>query len=66
MAKASLTPPLTSDQVELLRADNIVSGDLPGLADLGVPATPVETIIPTYLWRYRKGGQYADSAAPPA
>jgi len=53
-------PPLTSDQVELLRADNVVSAGAPCLADLGVSATALEPIVPTYLYRFRKGGQYAD------
>ncbi|HWU78488.1 MAG TPA: complex I NDUFA9 subunit family protein, partial [Caulobacter sp.] len=37
---------------------------LPGLAELGVtaPAT-VEAILPTYLYRFRKGGQYAETPA---
>lgn len=54
------TPPLTEDQVELLKSDNVVSGALPGLAELGVEATAVEGIVPAYLYRFRKGGQYAD------
>ncbi len=54
-----IAPVLTSDQVELLRADNVVSGDAPGLAELGVEAKTVEAIAPAYLYRYRKGGQYA-------
>ena len=53
-------PPLTSDQVELLKNDNVVSGDFPGLADLGLTPTAAEAILPTYLYRFRKGGQYAD------
>ena len=56
-----LVPPLTRDQVELLRADNIVSAGALGLAELGVAATPVEAVIPSYLYRYRKGGQYAEA-----
>lgn len=56
----AITPPLTSDQVELLKTDNIASGAYPGLADLGLTPTPVEAILPTYLYRFRKGGQYAD------
>ena len=62
-----IVPPITSDQVELLRTDNIVSEGAPGLADLGVAPTPVESVIPSYLYRFRKGGQYAealDAAAP--
>jgi NADH dehydrogenase len=55
-----LPPPVTSDQVELLRADNVVSGAYPGLAELGITPTTLEAVLPAYLYRYRKGGQYAD------
>jgi len=55
-----IEPPLTSDQVTMLRADNVVSGLYPGLADVGVTPTTLEAVLPTYLYRYRKGGQYAD------
>jgi NADH dehydrogenase len=58
-------PPLTSDQAALLKADNVASPDLPGLADLGVTPQALEPILPTYLYRYRKGGQYADLEPPP-
>lgn len=58
-----IAPPLTSDQVELLKADNVASGDLPGLAELGIAPTALEAVLPTYLYRYRKGGQYADQEA---
>jgi NADH dehydrogenase len=58
-------PPVTSDQVALLRIDNVVSEGALGLADLGVSPVSVEPIIPTYLYRYRKGGQYADLEPPP-
>lgn len=46
-------PPLTSDQVELMRTDNVVRGGKPGLAELGIAPTPAETILPTYLARHR-------------
>lgn len=49
--------PLTRDQVELLKQDNVLSGTAPGLADLGVHPTAVELILPTYLDRFRKGGR---------
>lgn len=55
-----LPPPVTADQVELLKADNVVSGAYPGLPELGVAPTTLEAVLPTYLYRYRKGGQYAD------
>ena len=55
-----LTPPLTSDQVESLKADNVADKGLPGLAEMGVVPTTVESVVPSYLYRYRKGGQYAE------
>ncbi|MDB5457223.1 MAG: 3-beta hydroxysteroid dehydrogenase [Caulobacter sp.] len=58
-----LAPPLTSDQVEMLKADNVVSGGYPGFRDLGVVPTTVESVVPSYLYRYRKGGQYAPTPA---
>jgi len=59
-----MAPSLTSDQVELLRHDNVPAEGAPGLAELGVTSpTRVETVIPTYLYRYRKGGQYAELPA---
>jgi len=56
-------PQVTSDQVELLKSDNVASPDLPGLADLGVAPTAVDAVIPTYLWRFRRGGQFAQPEA---
>lgn len=47
------TPPLTPDQMKLLRRDNVASGALPGLAALGIDATAIEAIVPGYLARYR-------------
>jgi len=58
---------ITRDQVELLKADNVLSGKLPGLADLGVSPTAVEVIVPTYLDTYRVGGRFnAPTANNPA
>ena len=59
-------PPLTTDQVLLLHADNVVGPGAATLADLGVQASAFEPIIPTYLYPYRKGGQFADLAPPAA
>jgi uncharacterized protein YbjT (DUF2867 family) len=53
-------PPLTADQVETLKADNIVSGELPVFADLGIVPTGMDVILPTYLARYRPGGRFGD------
>ena len=54
-----VAPPVTSDQVKLLKRDNVAEHGLPGLAELGVTPTPLESVLPTYLWRFRKGGQFA-------
>jgi len=55
-------PPLTPDQVELLKVDNVVSEaasrDRRTLKGLGIDATAMETVVPTYLWRFRKTGQF--------
>ncbi|HEX5775108.1 MAG TPA: complex I NDUFA9 subunit family protein [Caulobacteraceae bacterium] len=61
-----MAPVLTSDQVEMLRHDNVPAEGMPGLRELGVTPTRVEAVVPTYLYRYRKGGQYADLPAPMA
>jgi NADH dehydrogenase len=51
-------PPLTPDQVELLKRDNVVSHGALTLSSLGIAPTPVEAILPTYLDRFRSGGSY--------
>jgi NADH dehydrogenase len=56
------SPPLTPDQVELLKSDNVVSSGALGLADLGISPTAVEAILPTYLDRFRRGGWYQRQA----
>ena len=54
-------PPLTPDQVELLKRDNVVGAGAPGLAELGIKPTAVEAVIPTYMFRYRRGGRAVPS-----
>ena len=57
-------PPLTADQVELLKRDNVVSTGALTLATLGITPTAVEAILPTYLDRFRKGGWYDRRRSP--
>jgi len=52
-------PPLTTDQVTLLKYDNVVDPDMPGLEALGVRPTSLEAVLPTYITQYRRGGQWA-------
>lgn len=57
-----VTPPLTSDQVTLLRADNIVSDAAKSegrtLEGMGIEPVLAEAILPSYLVRYRTQGQF--------
>jgi NADH dehydrogenase len=61
------TPLLTPDQVELLRSDNVVSAA--ALAEgrtiqaLGIEPAALEAIVPSYLWRFRKTGQFRGRVA---
>ncbi len=52
-------PPITGDQVEMLKTDNTVADGALTLADLGVSELEtVEAIVPSYLYRFRLYGQY--------
>jgi uncharacterized protein YbjT (DUF2867 family) len=56
-------PLLTTDQVTLLKTDNIVSAEAEAerrtLAALGIQGRSTAAILPTYLWRYRPAGQFS-------
>jgi uncharacterized protein YbjT (DUF2867 family) len=60
-------PLLTPDQVELLRSDNIVSpaaiAEGRTITALGIEPAALEAIVPSYLWRFRKTGQFRGQAA---
>jgi uncharacterized protein YbjT (DUF2867 family) len=60
-------PPITPDQVELLKTDNVVSEAAKAegrtLRDLGVEPELLEAIVPAYLWRFRKTGQFRSRLA---
>jgi len=55
-------PPITPDQVELLKRDNVVSDDAKRdrrtLEGIGIVPESIDAIVPTYLWRFRKTGQF--------
>ena len=52
------SPLLTTDQVEMLKYDNVVTGEYPTLKNLGISATTIESILPKYIYRFRDGGQF--------
>jgi NADH dehydrogenase len=55
-------PLITADQVELLGVDNVVSAeaqrDKRTLAAFGIEPTGMDEILPTYMWRFRRHGQF--------
>jgi len=60
-------PPLTPDQVQLLKSDNVVSDEATHekrtLEGLGIASHSMASIVPTYLWRFRKTGQFQGRVA---
>jgi NADH dehydrogenase len=56
-------PPLTPDQVELLKVDNVISpaarAEGRTLEDLGIDPVDMRVVVPFYLWRFRKAGQFS-------
>jgi uncharacterized protein YbjT (DUF2867 family) len=64
-----MPPPLTltPDQVELLRVDNVVSDAAKAegrtLKGIGIDPEPIEAIVSSYLWRFRKAGQFRSRIA---
>ncbi len=60
-------PPLTPDQVELFKTDNVVSAAAHEqgrtIEALGIVPNPVAAVVPDYLWRFRKTGQFSGRTA---
>ena len=51
-------PLLTPDQVEILKYNNVVSGEYLTLKDLGISGKTIQSILPKYIHRFRTGGQF--------
>jgi len=55
-------PPLTPDQVELFKTDNIVSAAARAqgrtLEGIGIVPDSIAAVVPDYLWRFRRTGQF--------
>jgi NADH dehydrogenase len=60
-------PPITPDQVEILKYDNVVSAaataDGRTLEGLGITPESIGAVVPSYLWRFRKTGQFRGRTA---
>ncbi len=56
-------PLLTRDQLTQLQQDNVVTDGAKGLADLGITPETVESVVPGYLVRYRRHGQFHEKEA---
>lgn len=50
---------LTKDQVASLTVDNVLSGKNPELHDLGIAPMALDSVLPTYLNRFKAGGRFA-------
>ena len=61
-----IAPPLTSDQVKLLKTDNVVSEEAQSegrtLDGLGIRPAQLEVVLRTYLVQYRQHGQFGKTA----
>jgi NADH dehydrogenase len=51
--------PITKDQWLMLARDNVVAGGAEGLSALGIDATPMASVAPAWLVRYRRNGRFA-------
>ena len=58
---------LTRDQITLLESDNVVSAaataEKRDFAGLGIAPSSIEAVVPSYLWRFRKTGQFDTARA---
>lgn len=55
-------PLITADQVDLLQIDNVVSAAAEEegrtLAAFGLAPTPMDAVLPSYMWRFMPNGQF--------
>ena len=51
-------PLLTPDQVEMLKYDNVVSGEYKTLKNMKIKPTTIQSILPKYIYRFKTGGQF--------
>lgn len=51
-------PPLTRDQVKLLRVDNVVPEGAPGFKALGITPSRIEAVLPRFMVHHKRHGQF--------
>lgn len=59
-------PPVTRDQIRLMKHDNVVGAseeDVGVIGDFGIAPVTVEAVLPSYMVRFRKYGQFAEVTA---
>ncbi len=63
MSKLGFLPgaPITRDQWLMLQRDNVVGEGQSGLEVFGITGTPLASVAPDWLSRFRKGGRFAAS-----
>ncbi len=50
---------VTPDQVKSLATDNVVSGTCKTFDEFGIIPTPLDAVLPSYLWSHRPSGQFS-------
>lgn len=55
--------PISGDQYAMLAQGNVASGQLPGLANLGIAAKPLSLFLDRWMVRYRRHGRFHESKA---
>lgn len=56
--------PITRDQLAMLHVDNVAPAGAEGLAALGVTPTPMATVAPSWLVRFRQAGRFSRFRTP--
>ena len=61
IASAGFLPgaPITQDQWRMLQTDNVAGGDAPGLDAFGIAPTPLATVAPGWLVRFKRQGRFS-------
>lgn len=55
--------PITQDQWRMLQSDNVVAPDAEQFSDFGIVPTPLASVAPSWLVRYRRNGRFSSDVA---